>query len=164
MRVAGAHVRAGLVLALLVAAHFTLRPMLGDSRLTPDFVLVALLFFAIRVRPAWGAVAGLLVGIVTDSVSPTAFGAAALALTIVGYAAGWLKAVVFADNLLVNALFVFSAAWVRDVIQALVSRQLEGGALAWQLLALSPMAAGATALAAVVTLVVFRGWLRQAGA
>ena len=164
MRTPGAQVRVALVLSLLVVAHFALRPRLGDPRLTPDFVLVALLFLAIRVRPAWGAVVGLLVGIVSDAVSPSAFGAAALALTIVGYSAGWLKAVVFADNLLVNAFFVFTAAWARDAIQVLVARQLRGGALAWQLLALSPLAALTTAIAAVVTLVLFRGWLRQAEA
>jgi len=98
---------------------------------------------------------------VTDAVTPTAFGAAALAFTVVGYLAGWLKSVVFADNLLVTALFVFAAAWVRDAVEVLAAHQLVGGALAWQLLAFSPLAAVSTAAAATVTLVVFRGWLRQ---
>lgn len=161
MRVAPAQVRLGAVLVLLVAAHFTVRPALGDPRFAPDLVLVALLFFAIRVRPMAGTIAGFLVGLVTDAVAPTAFGAAAFALTIVGYLAGWLKAIVFADNLLVNALFVFVAAWVRDAILVLVAHQLQGGALAWQLLAVSPLAAGSTAAAALLVLVVFRGWIRQ---
>lgn len=149
------------VLALLIAAHFVLRPRLGDPRFAPDFLLVALLFFAIRVRPMAGTAAGFALGLVTDAVAPTAFGAAALAFTIVGYLAGWLKSVVFADNLLVTALFVFAAAWVRDAVEVLAAQQLVGGALAWQLLAFSPLAAVSTAVAATVTLVVFRGWLRQ---
>jgi rod shape-determining protein MreD len=149
------------VLALLVAAHFVLRPRLGDPRFAPDFLLVALLFFAIRVRPMAGTAAGFVLGLVTDAVTPTAFGAAALAFTVVGYLAGWLKSVVFADNLLVTALFVFAAAWVRDAVEVLAAHQLVGGALAWQLLAFSPLAAVSTAVAATVTLVVFRGWLRQ---
>jgi rod shape-determining protein MreD len=149
------------VLALLVAAHFVLRPRLGDPRFAPDFLLVALLFFAIRVRPMAGTAAGFVLGLVTDAVTPTAFGAAALAFTVVGYLAGWLKSVVFADNLLVTALFVFAAAWVRDAVEVLAAHQLSGGALAWQLLAFSPLAAVSTAVAATVTLVVFRGWLRQ---
>lgn len=161
MRIAGARVKVGVVLLLLVAAQFALRPRLGDSRFAPDFVLIALLFFAIRVRPMGGTLAGFLVGLVTDAVAPTAFGAAALALTVVGYAAGWLKALVFADNLLVTAVFVFAAAWVRDAIEVLAAHQLQGGALAWQLLAFSPLAALSTAAAAAVTLLLFRGWLRQ---
>lgn len=164
MRIAPAQVRVGLVLALLVAAHFVLRPRLGDPRFTPDFILVALLFLAIRVRPMIGTSTGFVVGLVTDAVAPTAFGAAAFALTVIGYLAGWLKAIVFADNPLVNALFVFVAAWLRDAIQVLVAHQLQGGALAWQLLALSPLAAVSTAAAAAVTLLLFREWLRQGSA
>jgi len=164
VRIAAPQVRVGLVLALLVAAHFVVRPRLGDPRFAPDFVLVALLFFATRVRPMAGTIAGFLVGLVTDAVAPTAFGSAAVALTVVGYLSGWLKAVVFADNLLVNGLFVFAAAWARDVIEVLVAHQLQGGELGWQLLALSPLAAASTAAAAVVTLLLFRGWLRQSAA
>jgi rod shape-determining protein MreD len=161
VRISQARVKVALVLGLLVAAHFALRPRLGDPRYAPDFAFVALLFFAIRVRPMAGTVAGFLAGLVTDAVAPTAFGAAAFALTVVGYAAGWLKAVVFADNLLVTAVFVFAAAWGRDVIEVVVAHQLQGGALAWQLLAVSPLASLTTAAAATVTLIVFRGWLRQ---
>ena len=164
MRITEARIKVALVLGLLVAAHFAVRPRLGDPRFAPDFVLVALLFFAIRVRPMAGTVAGFLVGLVTDAVAPTAFGAAAFALTIVGYGAGWLKALVFADNLLITALFVFAAAWVRDAMVVLVAHQVQGGALAWQVFALSPLAALSTAATAAVTLLLFRGWLRQRSA
>jgi rod shape-determining protein MreD len=161
MRVSRRAFRLGVVLALLVVAQFALRPRLGDPRYAPDFVLVALLFFAIRVRPMAGTVAGFLVGLVTDAVAPTAFGAATLALTVLGYAAGWLKAIVFADNVLVTGVIVFAAAWVRDVLEVLLVRQLQGGGLAWQLLVVSPLASLTTAAAAAVTLLLFRGWLRQ---
>ena len=161
MRGPSSRVAFAVALALLTAAHFVLRPLLGDPRFAPDFLLVALLFFAIRVRPMAGTAAGFALGLVTDAVAPTAFGAAALALTVVGYLAGWLKSIVFADNLLVTALFVFTAAWGRDAIAVLAARQLVGGALAWQLLVFSPLAAVSTAAAATVTLVVFRRWLRH---
>jgi rod shape-determining protein MreD len=146
-------------LAVLVAAQFALRPRMGDSRWTPDFMLIAVLFLALRTRPAYGAIAGFIVGLMTDAVSPTAFGAAALATTLVGFGAGWVKALFVADNLLVNVLFVFSASWLRDIIQVLASNQLKGGALLWQLLAWSPLAALATAAAAVIFRLLFRGWL-----
>lgn len=160
MRNRAAALRFWAVMLGLVVAHFLLRPRLGDPRFAPDFVLIALLFLAIRSRPGVGAGAGFLVGLLTDAVAPTAFGAAAFATTVVGYLAGWLKAVFFADNLLVNALFVFVAAWVRDAIAVLAGNQLSGGGLAWQLLAWSPLAGLATSAAALVVLLFFRGWLR----
>lgn len=160
MRIAPGRLKLAAALLLLVAAHLALRPRFAPSRFAPDLVLVALLFLAIRTRPGTGAVVGFVVGLLADAVSPTTFGAGAFALTIVGYLAGWLKAVVFADNLLVNALFVFAASWVRDILQVLASNQLRGGALGKQLLLFSPAAALSTAAAAIVALLVLRGWLR----
>jgi len=144
---------------LLVLLHFAVRPHLGDPRFAPDFLLIAVLFLAIRLRPGAGAVAGFVVGVLTDALAPTAFGAAALATTVVGFGAGWVKALFVTDNLLINALFVFSAAWLRDIIQVLASNQLAGGTLAWQLLALSPLAALTTAIAAFLVRLVFRSWI-----
>jgi len=149
-------------LLLLLALHFVLRPRFAPSPFAPDLVLVALLFFAIRTRPAAGAIAGFVVGLLSDAVSPTTFGAGAFALTIVGFVAGWLKAVVFADNLLVNALIVFAASWVRDLLEVAASNQLRGGDMAMQLLVMSPAAALSTAAAALLALLVLRGWLTAA--
>ena len=147
------------VMLLLVLAHFAVRPRLGDPRFAPDFLLIAVLFLAIRTRPAAGAIAGFVVGILTDAVAPTAFGAAALATTVVGFGAGWIKALFVTDNLLINALFVFAATWLRDIIQVLAGNQLAGGTLAWQLLGYSPLAALATAAAAFLVRLVFRSWI-----
>ncbi len=162
MKIATPRLKLAAVLLLLLAAHFWLRPRVFPGRFAPDFVFVALLFFAIRSRPGAGAVAGFLVGLLTDAVAPTTFGAAAFSLTIVGYAAGWLKAVTFADNLLVTAVFVFAASWMRDVLELAASNALRSGALGTQLLVLSPASALSTAAAAVVALLLFRGWLRSA--
>lgn len=145
---------------VLAALHFGLRPRLGDPRLTPDLLLLALLTFAMGVRPGAGAVAGFLVGLATDAVAPTAFGAAALAHTLVGFVAGWVRTLFVADNLLVAALFVFGAAWTRDLVQVVASNQLSGRALLWQLLALSPAAAVSTAVAALAVLLVAGRFLR----
>ena len=48
MRNAAQRARFWSVMLLLLALHFYVRPRLGDPRFAPDFVLVALLFFAIR--------------------------------------------------------------------------------------------------------------------
>jgi rod shape-determining protein MreD len=162
VRVPPERLKLGAALLILVALHFVLRPRFAPSRFAPDLVLVALLFLAIRTRPAVGAVAGFLVGLLSDAVAPTTFGAGALALTIVGFSVGWLKAVVFADNLLVNALVVFAASWLRDALQVVASNQLRGGSLGTQLLVLSPVAALSTAASALIALLLLRGWLTVA--
>ncbi len=148
-----------IALSILVLLHFAARPRLADPRWAPDFVFAALVLLAVCTRPRVGAAAGLVTGLLMDALAPTAFGAAALAFTIVGYGAGWVRALFVTDNALVTALVVLAAAWARDIIQVLASNQLVGGALVWQLFAWSPLAAAATAAAALAALLLFRGWL-----
>ena len=163
MRSAGTYLRVAPVLAVLAALHFYVRPRLGDSRFAPDFILLALLLLALRVRPGVGAVAGFLVGLVLDALAPTAFGAAALACTIVGFASGWVRTMFVADSALVTALFVLVAAWLRDAIQVTASNQLAASAAMRQLLLLSPVAALSTAVAGLLTMLLVGGWLTERG-
>jgi rod shape-determining protein MreD len=164
MRGVGGLFRLVAVPALLAVLHFWVRPRFGDPRFTPDLLLLALLVLAMQLRPGAGAAVGFLVGLATDAVAPTAFGAAALAGTTVGFVAGWVRTLFVADNVLVYALFVFGAAWARDLIQVVTSNQLAGRALLWQLLAYSPAAALATALAGLVVFGLTGRWIREARA
>jgi rod shape-determining protein MreD len=140
-----------------VLLHFYLRPRLWSARISPDFLLIALVFFAMRAGPGAGALAGFTVGIVTDALTPAAFGAGALAHTLVGYLAAWGRAVFFADNLLVNAAFVAVALWVRDLI-LLVASGTSYGPLFLELVLSSPLQALSTAVFAVLVLAAFREW------
>lgn len=144
------------VMALLVLLHFYVRPRLWDARLSPDFLLLALLLYAMRSRPGQGAVAGFIVGLVVDALAPARFGAGMLAHTMVGYLAAWGRAVFFADNLLVNVLFVALGVWVRDLLLLLASGMLDG--LATELAVYAPLQALATGLAAFLLLFAFRDW------
>jgi rod shape-determining protein MreD len=146
-----------LVMGLLVLLHFYLRPRLGSARMSPDFLLIALVFFSMRAGPGAGALAGFVVGIVNDALTPAAFGAGALAHTVVGYLAAWGRAVFFADNLLVNAAFVAVALWVRDFILLLASGTGQGRLLL-ELTLNSPLQALSTAGFALVVLAAFREW------
>ena len=150
-------VQLALVMGLLVLLHFYLRPRLGSARLSPDFLLIALVFFAMRAGPGAGAIAGFVVGLVNDALTPAAFGAGALAHTVVGYLAAWGRAVFFADNLLVNAGFVAVALWVRDLI-LLVASGTPQGRLLVELTLHSPLQAASTALFALLVLAAFRQW------
>lgn len=147
------------VLLLLVVLHFALGPFLGDVRVAPDLLLLALLIFAIRARPGQGAMAGFVVGIVVDALTPVAFGAGALAHTCVGYMAAWGKAVFFAENVVVHGAFIFVGTWIRDLLVLLVGRHLGESVLFWQLAVWSPLKALTTAVAGMLVLLVFRRWL-----
>ena len=146
-----------LVMALLVLLHFYLRPRLGSARVSPDFLLIGLVLFAMRAGPGAGALAGFAVGVVTDALTPAAFGAGALAHTVVGYLAAWGRAVFFADNLLVNAAFVAVAVWVRDLVLLLASGTGQGRLL-MELTLNSPLQALSTAVFALLVLAAFREW------
>lgn len=150
----------GAVLLLLVVLQFALRPFLGDQRAAPDFLLLALLVYAIRARPGDAAVAGFLVGLLGDSLSPIAFGAGALAHSVVGFLAAWGKAVFFAESVAVNAGFFFAGTWLRDVLVLLVGRHVAGSQLGWQLALWSPIKALTTTVTGVIVLVLFHRWLR----
>jgi rod shape-determining protein MreD len=146
-----------LVIAVLVLLHFYIRPRLWSARASPDFLLIALVFFAMRAGPGPGALAGFVVGVVNDALTPAAFGAGALAHTVVGYLAAWGRAVFFADNLLVNAAFVAVALWVRDLI-LLVASGTPRDQLLVELMLQSPLQALSTAVFAVLVLAAFREW------
>lgn len=147
------------VLLLLAVLHFALRPFLGDFRSSPDLLLLALLVYAVRARPGQAAVAGFLVGLVVDSLTPVAFGAGMLAHTVVGYLAAWGKAVFFAENLVVNAGFFFVGTWLRDLLVLVAGRHMAQGTAFWQLAFWSPIKALTTAVVGVLVLFLFRRWL-----
>lgn len=149
-----------LVLLLLLLLHFYVRPRLFTGRAAPDFLLIALLVYAIRSRPGDAAIAGFLVGLLSDSLTPARFGAGVLAHTVVGYLAAWGRAVFFADNVIVSAGVFAGGLWIRDLI-VLVASGASSQDLWSRLLIWSPLQALTTALAGVVVLVVFREWLEM---
>jgi rod shape-determining protein MreD len=159
----GGTVRAVITFLILVLLHYTLRPLLG-WRAPMDFLLLALLLASIRVRPAVAALIGLAMGLVADSLTPESLGAAAIAMTIVGYLASWLKAVFFADNLALNAFFFFAGKWIFDLIYFVVEQRLVGIELVQQLLLWSPLSAAATAAAGVLLLLIMRPMLEPSHA
>jgi rod shape-determining protein MreD len=146
-----------LAFIILVVLHYTLRPVL-EWRTSIDFLLIALLLAAVRMRPGAAAVLGFAMGLVADSLSVGAFGAT-LAMTVVGFAASWLRAVVFAENLVLHAAFFFAGKWLYDIIFLLVERRVKGLDLVFQLLIWSPLTAMVTALAGLLVLIIMRPML-----
>ncbi len=144
-----------LVMLLLVVLQFYLRPRLWDARISPDFLLIALMLFAMRSSPGLAAVAGFAVGLIADTLTPARFGAGALAHTLVGYLASWGRAVFFADNMLVNAGFVAAGLWLRDFLVLMASGTGHRQMLT-ELTVYSPLQALTTAGFALIVLITFR--------
>jgi rod shape-determining protein MreD len=150
-----AAVRIGIVCVILIVMHYTLRPLLA-WRASIDFLLIALVFGAVRMRPAAAAIYGFILGLATDSLSLGVFGAGALAATIVGFSASWLKAVFFADNLALNAFFLFVGKWLFDLVYVLMEQRMHGIEMLMQIVVWSPLAAAVTAVAGVIAITVLR--------
>jgi rod shape-determining protein MreD len=144
-----------LVMLLLLVLQFYLRPRLWDARISPDFLLIALMLFAMRSSPGVAALAGFAVGLIADTLTPARFGAGALAHTLVGYLGSWGRSVFFADNVLVNAAFVAVGLWMRDLI-VLVASGTDHRQLLTELTLYSPLQAVTTAGFALVVLLTFR--------
>ncbi len=145
------------VFLLLVVLHFYVRPRLGAPRASPDFLFVGLMLYAMRSPPGAAALAGFALGLAADSLTPARFGAATLAHTVVGYLTSWTRAVFFADNLLVNAVFIASGLWLRDLIVLGVSGSGDRS-LVTELAVYSPLQAITSALFALLVLLAFRQW------
>lgn len=152
-------VRTALAFLILLVLHYTLRPMLG-WRAEPDFILIALLLVAIRIRPGSAAVLGFVMGLTADSVALQGFGAGALAMSVVAFSASWLKAVFFAENMALNAFFFFVGKWFFNALYLLVERRLAGGELVMEILVWSSLSAAVTAFAGLAALVILRPILR----
>ena len=144
-----------IVFLVLVALHYGVRPLF-DWRAVPDFLVIALLLAAVRLRPGASAVLGLVIGFAADALAPGAFGAAALAFTVVGFSASWLKAVFFADNVAINAVFFFAGKWAADLVFLLAERRVSPSEFLVQVLVWSPLAAALTAVVGVALLLVAR--------
>ncbi|MCC6244471.1 MAG: rod shape-determining protein MreD [Gemmatimonadaceae bacterium] len=147
--------RAWLGFTLLLLAHFAVRPLL-DTRANVDYLLIGVLFAAVRTRPGLAAVIGLLAGLCVDALVPMAFGAASLAYVVVAFLASRVKAVFFADHVALTGLFVVVGKVVFDILYISTSGGLRGTALGMQLLLWTPVSAALTALVAIVLLTLFR--------
>jgi rod shape-determining protein MreD len=148
-------IRTAIICAILIVLHYTLRPLLA-WRTSIDFLIIALMFGAVRMRPGLAAFYGFALGLISDSLSPGAFGAAALGMSMVGFGASWLKAVFFADHLALNGFFIFLGKWVFDLIFILVGHRVQGGELLMQIVVWSSLSAAVTALAGVFAIVLLR--------
>ena len=140
---------------ILVTLHYTIRPLL-EWRASIDFLVIAVLLLSVRMRPGAAALLGFLTGLVSDSLTPATLGAGALAMSVVGFAASWLRAVIFADNVVLHAFFFFIGKWAFDLIYLVVARGAPPLELLAQAGVWSPLSAALTAAAGVFVMLAYR--------
>lgn len=156
-------VRLAIALVFVIVLHFSLRPLLG-WKAPIDFLVIAVMLAAVRLRPGMAALLGLALGLAADALAPKAFGSGALALSLVAFAASYLKAVYFADNAALSAFFVFAGKWTFDLIYLVSERRVRGAELVLQALLWSPLAATVTAFTALLLLFALRPLIGRAAA
>lgn len=140
-------------IGILVFMHFALRVGFGLEERSPDLLTVATLFAARRLRSTGAALLGLLLGVLADALSLIAFGASAVALSIVGFLGARSRDMFEGDSILFVTIYLFIGVWLREAIQALVSRQ----GIEWSMLYTSaPVSAIYAAAAGIIALGVFR--------
>ncbi len=148
-------IRTGAVVVVLVVLQFVVQPLI-PWRASPDFLVMAVLYAAVRLRPGWAAVLGFGLGLATDSLLLSGFGAGALAMAVVGFGASWLKGMFFADNVAINAAFLFLGKWAFDIVYVLAKHDMGFGALIAQLLFWSVLSAILTAVVGMVAMAILR--------
>lgn len=108
--------RRGLVVVLLVLLHFLLHVGLGLQSRAPDLLTLALLIGAREVGVGTAAGLGFLFGVLEDGFSILAFGANALAMTLVGVLAATTRDLFVGDSLLFIVSYLFVGKFAKDLL------------------------------------------------
>lgn len=144
-------------IVILVILHFVLRVGLGYNQLAPDLLVVALLLSSRQLTAGWAAGVGLLFGILDGALVPSALGASALALTILGFLGSRSRDFFSEDNYFLYALYLFAGKWLFDVMLVVITGSIfrEGGSY---LLVVSPLTALYAAAAGLISLAVYKAF------
>jgi rod shape-determining protein MreD len=126
----GTRWRFGLFIVVVVALHFVLRVGLGLGVLAPDLLVVALLLASRRLRPGAAAGVGFALGLLEGAATPTVFGAASLALAVVGYLGSRSREWLAGDDPLTMVAFFFAGTMLYELLlYAVLAAQGGGGSL-----------------------------------
>lgn len=101
-------------LALLVQTSWTHGIAIADIR--PDVVLIIVVYIAIRSGQLEGTIFGFASGFMLDVYNPEFMGVNALANSVVGFAVGYTRAGIVAEDLRVQALALLIASLTHDLL------------------------------------------------
>lgn len=104
------------VVGVLVLLHLTVHVGFGVGTAAPDLFTLALLILARQSHMAVAAGTGLGLGLLEDAQGLLAFGANALALSVVGALGARTRDFFVGDSLLFVGSYLFLGKWVRDLL------------------------------------------------
>lgn len=141
---------------MLVVLHFGLRLTLGIEVWAPDLLTLAVLIGARQLHGGPAAALGFALGLLEDAVSLGAFGAAAIAQTIIGYLGARSRDLFVGDSLLFLTLYFFLGAWLQDALYYWIAPGIRRGTTVDALLIQAPLQALYVAVVGVVAILVYR--------
>lgn len=109
------------VLVLLPILHFLFHVGFGMGRGAPDLLAVGLLLLAREVRTGAAAGIGFVLGILEDAFSLLAFGASALACTVLGILGSRSRDLFVGESLGFLVSYLFLGTWARVALHWLVA-------------------------------------------
>ena len=105
-----------LLIALALLIQSSLASRASVFGVTPDIVLLVLVYIGISGGQVEGALFGFLAGFLQDAYAPGLMGTNALAKTIVGFVVGYARGGVVAESYLVQSSIVFGAVLLHDLV------------------------------------------------
>jgi rod shape-determining protein MreD len=138
MRIDG---RVWATVALLVILHFTLHTGFGIGAGAPDLLVVALLVVAREVPMGAGAGIGLTFGLLEDAFSALAFGANAVAMTVIGTLATRTRDLFVGDSRFFLPTYFFLGKAGKDLVYWLMAGDAVRDPFAQAMFVESPVAA-----------------------
>ena len=100
----------------LVLLHFLLHLGFGLGNVAPDLLTIALLLAAREVGMGTAAGIGFALGLLLDAFSLLAFGANAVAMTVVGAAGARTRDLFVGDSFFFVVSYLFLGKWVKDLL------------------------------------------------
>ncbi|HUG41449.1 MAG TPA: rod shape-determining protein MreD [Longimicrobiales bacterium] len=149
-----------LLMAVLVVLHFALHLSFGLGASAPDLLTVAVLLAARQLHGGRAAAFGFALGLLEDAVSLSAFGAAAVVQTVIGYLGARSRDFFVGDSLLFLAAYLFLGKWARDALYYGVAEVVRRGDAVGALLLRAPVAGLYAAAAGVVAIIAYRSLTR----
>jgi rod shape-determining protein MreD len=108
----------------LLLIQTTVIPLLAIDTVTPDLILILLVYYSITQGQIYGSVLGFIYGFLIDIITGTTLGSAMIAKTLAGFTAGYFSSENKIDQYLISynfALIVLSASLIDSTINAFFS-------------------------------------------
>ncbi len=142
----------------LAVLHFFLHLGLGLGAEAPDLLTVALLLAAREVGMGVAAGIGFAFGLLLDAFSVLAFGANAIAMTLVGMVGARTRDLFVGDSFFFVVAYLFLGKWLKDLIHWVVAGEVVREPFTQALLVDSSLAAAYAAAVGVLVVMVTGAW------